>query len=168
MANVFCPDSSRRKVWRWSHDVLLLGRSHPGAEYSIHCYKSMVFEVCGFHRKVNMPVEAVADSGNAQSHQDSERENDRLFNPIHDDQMLLSSLWIISGKFCDWSFTSMSKSGSETRSSWIQESSPTRLAHGSVEDSGSGHGQISYSLGAPAQNDCFDGLKHNQQIKAER
>jgi hypothetical protein len=39
-----------------------------------------------------MPVETVANPGNAYSQQDPKRKNDRRFHHLHDDQVLLSSL----------------------------------------------------------------------------
>jgi hypothetical protein len=52
----------------------------------------VVPEVLGFRAQVDMLVETVANPGNANSHQDPERKNDRRFNHLHDDQVLLSLL----------------------------------------------------------------------------
>jgi bisphosphoglycerate-independent phosphoglycerate mutase (AlkP superfamily) len=61
-----------------------------GAEHSVQRYDSVVLEVLGFRGKVDMLVETVANHGNAESQQDSQRKNDRRFHHLHDDRMLLS------------------------------------------------------------------------------
>jgi hypothetical protein len=92
MTYVLCPDGARGKILRGRDDVLLLCGPDLGAERSVQRYDSVLLEVLGFCGEVDMVVETIANHGNADSQQGSQRKNGRRFHHVHDDRMLLSSL----------------------------------------------------------------------------